>query len=60
MNTYLYIMELIFIQILGKLVCDDDKLYNHINGRSLVMEICFIFFKSYRTRLAGMLFYAEF
>ena len=25
MNTYLYIMELIFIKILGKLVC--DKLY---------------------------------
>ena len=30
MNTYLYIMELIFIKILGKIVCDNDTLYNYI------------------------------
>jgi len=30
LNTYLYIMELIFIKILGKIVCDNDTLYNYI------------------------------
>ena len=60
MNTYLYIMELIFIEISGKLVCDYDTLPNDNNGRSLVMEMCFIFFKSYRKRLAGMFSYGEF
>jgi hypothetical protein len=30
LNTYLYIMELIFIKILGKLVCDYDTLHNYI------------------------------
>ncbi len=47
MNTYLYIMELIFIKNLGKLVCDYGTLHNHINGRSLVMEICFNFNSNY-------------
>ena len=47
MNTYLYIMELIFIKVSGKLVCDNDTLHNHINGRSLVMEICLNFYSNY-------------
>ena len=41
MNTYLYIMELIFIEILGKLVCDYDSIPHHIKERRFVTDICF-------------------
>ena len=39
MNTYLYIMELIFIKILGKIVCDNDTLYNYIEKD---LSACFL------------------
>jgi hypothetical protein len=58
LNTYLYIMELIFIKILG-FFCDNEMLHKHTNGHG---EIFYskLRFKSYGTRLAGMLFCAEF
>ena len=39
MNTYLYIMELIFIKTLGKIVCDNDTLYNYIEKD---LSACFL------------------
>jgi hypothetical protein len=55
LNTYLYIMELIFIKVSGKLVCDYDTLHNHINAVELSWKFISNFlFRSYRKRFAGM------
>ena len=43
MNTYLYIMELIFIKVSGGLVCDYDTLHNHINAVELSWKFVSIF-----------------
>ena len=37
MNTYLYIMELIFINFLGKLVCDYDTLPNETFAKRSIL-----------------------
>jgi hypothetical protein len=55
LNTYLYIMKLIFIKISGKLVCDYDTLHNHINAVELSWNFVLNFlFRSYRKRFASM------
>ena len=61
MNTYLYIMELIFIKFSGKLVFNYDTLHNDINALELLWRFVSNFlFRLYRKRFGVMFSYGEY